>query len=130
MSTDLDLRRTLLEVVRRPAIKLQIPRPLSSMAADHGGVIIQKERIDNIDGGDEELCCRTPTSAENKIPVVLQCPPAPRKRKRPPTCRRRLIELEFVEIVSREEIEPYFTSSFDHENRVKKSAKISFCECK
>lgn len=122
MSTDLDLRRTLLDIVRRPAIKLQIPRP-SSMAAD-----IQKERID--DSAAEELCCRTPTSAENKIPEVLQCPPAPRKRKRPPTCRRRLIELEFVEIVNREEIEPYLTASFEHEDRVRKSAKRSFCECK
>lgn len=125
MSTDLDLRRTLLEIVRRPAINLQIPRPSTSMSADHGGVIIQKDRID-----DEELCCRTPTSAENKIPAVVQCPPAPRKRKRPPSCRRRLMELEFVEIVNREEIEPYLRSSFDHEDRVRKSAKRSFCECK
>ncbi|CAK9316997.1 unnamed protein product [Citrullus colocynthis] len=101
MSTDLDLRRTLLEIVRRPAINLQIPRPSTSMSGDHGGVIIQKDRID-----DEVLCCRTPTSAENKIPAVVQCPPAPRKRKRPPSCRRRLMELEFVEIVNREEIEP------------------------
>ncbi|XP_022139169.1 cyclin-dependent protein kinase inhibitor SMR1-like [Momordica charantia] len=126
MSTDLDLRRTLLGIVRRPASKLQIsnPRPSTSMA-DGGGVVDQKERSSSDDGA-EDQCCRTPTSVENKIPALLQCPPAPRKRKRPPTCRRRLMELEFVEIVSREEIEPYLASSFEHEDRVK-SAKRSFC---
>ncbi|KAA0034681.1 cyclin-dependent protein kinase inhibitor SMR1-like [Cucumis melo var. makuwa] len=133
MSTELDLRRTLLEIVRRPPIKLQIPLPSTAvvMGGDRGGVIIQKDRIDKgEDGGAEELCCRTPTSAENKIPAVVQCPPAPRKRKRPPSCRRRLMELEFVEIVHRDEIEPYLNASFDHEDRVRKSAKRSFCECK
>ncbi|KGN52223.1 cyclin-dependent protein kinase inhibitor SMR1 [Cucumis sativus] len=134
MSTELDLRRTLLEIVRRPPIKLQIPPPTTSTSVmaggDHGGVIIQKDRVDEEDGGAEELSCRTPTSAENKIPAVEQCPPAPRKRKRPPSCRRRLMELEFVEIVHRDEIEPYLNSSFDHEDRVRKSAKRSFCECK
>ncbi|KAG6573862.1 hypothetical protein SDJN03_27749, partial [Cucurbita argyrosperma subsp. sororia] len=139
MSTGLDLRRTFLETVRRPGLNLPIPRS-SSSAPDHSDTI-QKQSIDTtatatatasaaISAEEEELCCRTPTSAENKIPALLQCPPAPRKRKRPPSCRRRLMELEFVQIVNREEIEPYLNSSFEHEDRVRKSAKRSFCECK
>ncbi|XP_022968197.1 cyclin-dependent protein kinase inhibitor SMR1-like [Cucurbita maxima] len=134
MSTGLDLRRTFLETVRRPDLNLPIPRP-SSSAPDHSDTI-QKQSIDttatasSAAAEEEELCCRTPTSAENKIPALLQCPPAPRKRKRPPSCRRRLMELEFVQIVNREDIEPYLNSSFEHEDRVRKSAKRSFCECK
>ncbi|XP_022945469.1 cyclin-dependent protein kinase inhibitor SMR1-like [Cucurbita moschata] len=131
MSTGLDLRRTFLETVRRPDLNLPIPRS-SSSAPDHSDTI-QKQSIDTTataSAEEEELCCRTPTSSENKIPALLQCPPAPRKRKRPPSCRRRLMELEFVQIVNREEIEPYLNSSFEHEDRVRKSAKRSFCECK
>ncbi|CAN1238688.1 Cyclin-dependent protein kinase inhibitor SMR3 [Linum grandiflorum] len=61
--------------------------------------------------GDDE--CRTPKSAEFKIPAMLKCPPAPRKPKaRPATsCKRKLMsELDFFEVVNREEVESFFRS--------------------
>ncbi|KAJ8765970.1 hypothetical protein K2173_020486 [Erythroxylum novogranatense] len=58
--------------------------------------------------------CRTPTSEEHRIPSILSCPPAPRKPKRPSiSCKRKLSELEFFEIVNREEVESFFRSSFE-----------------
>lgn len=36
--------------------------------------------------GDEEECSTTPTAKESRIPSVLTCPPAPRKRKPSSRC--------------------------------------------
>ncbi|OWM79499.1 hypothetical protein CDL15_Pgr022911 [Punica granatum] len=45
--------------------------------------------------------CRTPMSKENRIPVVLTCPPAP-KRSRDLTLawKRKLLEQEVLEILN------------------------------
>lgn len=58
---------------------------------------------------DEEEECRTPTSKESKLPSIPKsCPPAPRKPRRVPWCkRRRLQELEVIE-VGAEELERLF----------------------
>lgn len=78
---------------------------------------------------DEEDCCRTPTSKEHRIPKILDCPPAPRKPKRAPTCKRKLSELQFFEIVNREEVDSFFRSSFE-QLAVITSNKRSCCSCK
>ncbi|XP_051116099.1 uncharacterized protein LOC127241212 [Andrographis paniculata] len=56
------------------------------------------------------------TPEHSKIPAILTCPPAPRKR-RPSrrrvggTCKRKLRVLDFFEIVAAEEIEEFFRTS-------------------
>ncbi|KAL8051636.1 hypothetical protein ABFS82_06G160400 [Erythranthe guttata] len=60
---------------------------------------------------DEEADCRTPKSPENMIPPILVCPPAPRKplrRRTAAASKRKLCELQFFEIVNREEVESFF----------------------
>ncbi|KAJ9553654.1 hypothetical protein OSB04_017699 [Centaurea solstitialis] len=53
--------------------------------------------------------CVTPTSPENRIPEILACPPAPKKQRRSaPSCKRRLCEFQFFEVVAREEIDSFF----------------------
>ncbi len=42
-----------------------------------------KESQDDDDGGgDEGSCCTTPTAKESRIPKILPCPPAPRRKPR------------------------------------------------
>ncbi|KAJ4837385.1 hypothetical protein Tsubulata_029282 [Turnera subulata] len=57
--------------------------------------------------------CRTPTSEEHKIPAILSCPPAPRKPRRGVSCKRKLSEFDFFEIVKREEVDRFFQSAFE-----------------
>ena len=78
---------------------------------------------------EEEECCRTPTSKEHRIPKILDCPPAPRKPKRAPTCKRKLSELQFFEIVNREEVDSFFRSSFEQLDVIT-SNKRNCCSCK
>ncbi|XAR60052.1 hypothetical protein NMG60_11033284 [Bertholletia excelsa] len=75
----------------------------------------------------EENCpegCRTPTSEDHKIPTIQTCPKAPRKPGQLSSRKRKLSELQFFEIVGREEVESFFRSSFDcfagESRRVKK----------
>ena len=88
---------------------------------------INVEEDDNKE--EEEDCCRTPTSKEHRIPKILDCPPAPRKPKRAPTCKRKLSELQFFEIVNREEVDSFFRSSFE-QIAVITPNKRSCCSCK
>nr|XP_023876179.1 cyclin-dependent protein kinase inhibitor SMR1-like [Quercus suber] len=78
---------------------------------------------------EEEDCCRTPTSKEHRIPKILDCPPAPRKPKRAPTCKRKLSDLQFFEIVNRDEVDSFFRSSFE-QLAVITSKKRNCCSCK
>lgn len=59
--------------------------------------------------------CVTPTSPESKIPVILTCPPPPKKQKHfVPSCKRRLThELHFFEIVAKDEVDAFFKSSYE-----------------
>lgn len=69
-----------------------------------------------------EFDCHTPISEENRIPKILSCPPAPRKpRRRGPSCKRKLKELQFFEIVNGDEIEGFFRSSFQQLARKRRS---------
>ncbi|XP_039030609.1 cyclin-dependent protein kinase inhibitor SMR1-like [Hibiscus syriacus] len=57
--------------------------------------------------------CSTPTSEENKIPVVLSCPGAPRKpRKTLVSCKRKLSEFHFFETFNRDEVDAFFEAGF------------------
>ncbi|PIN04778.1 hypothetical protein CDL12_22691 [Handroanthus impetiginosus] len=63
---------------------------------------------------EEDQDCHTPKSPRYMIPAILTCPPAPRKPRRRamgPTTRKRklLCEMEFFEIVNRDEVEAFFT---------------------
>ncbi|KAK4857375.1 hypothetical protein QYF36_027328 [Acer negundo] len=75
---------------------------------------IQESMNSNLD--QEEYCCKTPTSSENKIPTIQSCPPTPRKkvlqvfshdrkRKKPD------LDHDFFEATGREEVESFFTST-------------------
>ncbi|XP_022764320.1 cyclin-dependent protein kinase inhibitor SMR1-like [Durio zibethinus] len=98
MSTDLELFQDL-DKIKLPKLKIQ--------SSNENGVEIQEENKNQ----DE---CSTPNSEENKIPVVSSCPPAPRKpRKRAVSCKRKLSELQFFEIVNREEVDAFFKAGFD-----------------
>ena len=102
-------------------------------ANNNNNVVETQNNKINVDEDDnkeeEEDCCRTPTSKEHRIPKILDCPPAPRKPKRAPTCKRKLSELQFFEIVNREEVDSFFRSSFE-QIAVITSNKRSCCSCK
>lgn len=62
--------------------------------------------------------CKTPTWSSNKVPVIQNCPPAPRKKRRsvPPisslrTKRSSATELRYA--VKPEEVESFFLSMFE-----------------
>ncbi|KAI3758198.1 hypothetical protein L6452_05751 [Arctium lappa] len=110
MSTDLQLRQDL------PAIRLKIKLPESlpvqlDSTSEEESCTIQLEELEI-----EE--CRTPTSPENRIPQIITCPPAP-KKQRPsgPSCKRRISEFQFFEIVERDEVESFFRSSYEFINQ-------------
>ncbi|KAG6758559.1 hypothetical protein POTOM_038918 [Populus tomentosa] len=94
MSTDLELLQDLPRIQVRPAVKIETLQ--SCGATDDNKAIIQQENSETDD-------CQTPKSEEHKIPAVLSCPPAPRKAKRNISCKRKLTEIDFFEIVNREE---------------------------
>ncbi|KAL3649969.1 hypothetical protein CASFOL_006372 [Castilleja foliolosa] len=75
------------------------------------------------DDDDEEENCRTPKSPRHMIPAILSCPPAPRKpamARRRSSCKRKLCdELQFFEIVARDEIQTFFTMAEKNINRSK-----------
>lgn len=85
MSTDLEIRQELPQL-RLPTIRIVV------------------------DVSDDE--CHTPTSAEHTIPPILSCPPAPKKpRRSAASCKRKLSELDFFEVVAREEVESFFAAA-------------------
>jgi len=105
MSTDLELLHDLPRIQVRPAIKIETLQ--SCIATDGNKAIIQQENSETDDD------CQTPKSEEHKIPAVLSCPPAPRKAKRNISCKRKLTEIDFFEIVNGEEVDSFFQSSFE-----------------
>ncbi|XP_048231317.1 cyclin-dependent protein kinase inhibitor SMR1-like [Ricinus communis] len=105
MSADLDFRQDLTRI-QAPSDEIPALQQPCSSADDQIGLVIQGN-------GGESNECRTPTSKEHKIPPVLSCPPAPRKPRRTPSCKRKLSELEFIKIVNHEEVDSFFRSSFD-----------------
>lgn len=65
---------------------------------------------------EEQQECRTPTSKENKIPVKLECPPAPKKpvapRRETTISRKRKSllygEAGFFQVVNQNEVDAFF----------------------
>ncbi|KAJ7970512.1 cyclin-dependent protein kinase inhibitor SMR1-like [Quillaja saponaria] len=110
MSTDLQLRLDL------PKIRVTIPTIKSFLNSN-------SEANDKNDAvNKEDMICTTPTSKENRIPAILSCPPAPRKRRRVVPSKRRLLEeFQFYEVVNREEVDGFFRSSSGSDRPVKRS---------
>ncbi|CAA0814425.1 Cyclin-dependent protein kinase inhibitor SMR3 [Striga hermonthica] len=71
---------------------------------------ISSDRRDVVADVDE---CHTPRSPRHMIPAAVICPPAPKKRRPagPASCKRKLWDLDFFEIVAREEVEFMFRST-------------------
>lgn len=126
MSADLELCKELPKI-RLSSIRIRTPQA-SEPVADTDGSEIQRRNFDD----DEKAECRTPTSKEHKIPVLVSCPPAPRKPRRVAQCKRKFQELEFFEIVNRDEVDAFFRSSFDELAAINASAakRRNCCSCK
>ncbi|KAK8542180.1 hypothetical protein V6N13_137245 [Hibiscus sabdariffa] len=106
MSTDLGL---LQDLAKTKLPKLIIP------SSDQSGLKIQLENKNQDDDSSSSSAgeCLTPTSEENKIPPVLSCPGAPRKpRKTYASCKRKLSEFQFFEILNRDEVDAFFDAGF------------------
>ncbi|CAI0442522.1 unnamed protein product [Linum tenue] len=128
MSADLDSRPSLPKI--RVGISLRdAPRPCTSGGGEDeiGCAVALNDNSDRnpaekeIENSSEEEECRTPKSAEFKIPAVLSCPPAPRKpRRKAIPCKRKLEpEFEFFDAVNREEVESFFRSGFQLAKRIR-----------
>lgn len=124
MSTDLELCKELPKIRLSP-IAIRTPQASESATGTHGSVI--RRRND-----DEEEGYRTPTSKEHKIPVLVSCPPAPRKPRRVAPCKRKLTELDFFKVVNRDEVDEFFRSSFKlagiNGSAAKRSRNCSSCK--
>lgn len=75
---------------------------------------------------EEEDGFRTPTSLDQKIPLILKCPPAPRKPKpNPSTKRKALLHQHRIAIDVSKEIESLFPPVFlmDLGGKIKKNKK-------
>lgn len=89
MSTDLELRQDLLEI-QSPNIKV------TNYSSQNSDIITR----------DDEEKCQTPKSPQYLIPKIINCPPAPKKTKSIPSCKRKL--LDYFEIVKGDEIDSFF----------------------
>ncbi|TKY67138.1 hypothetical protein E2542_SST10030 [Spatholobus suberectus] len=75
-------------------------------------VVIAQEGIEEL----EE--CKTPTWSGNKIPIIQNCPPAPRKKRRPmpqfsSRMKRSSSSTGLNYLVRHEEVESFFQSMFE-----------------
>ena len=62
---------------------------------------------------DDPEGCRTPTSRDHKIPSILSCPPAPKKRGKVLSQKRKFQEVQFFEFTGGDEVDSLFKSSFE-----------------
>ena len=129
MSTDLeflqDVSKTRLLTVKT---RLSSTPQASNNNGGNNNIGVVAQKI-NEDENDVEYYCRTPTSKEHRIPSILDCPPAPRKPKRASSCKRKLSEVQFFEIMNHDEVDAFFRSSFD-KLAVLTSVKRNCCPCK
>ncbi|KAF8395315.1 hypothetical protein HHK36_019258 [Tetracentron sinense] len=102
MSKFLEFQHGLPEI-QLPPIEVKTRKSLDVDDEDDG-------RIQLTTSNDE---CRTPKSDEQSIPVIRNCPPAPRKRRPVVLCKRKLSELQFFEITGRTEVDSFFQSNFE-----------------
>ncbi|KAK9059815.1 hypothetical protein SSX86_020519 [Deinandra increscens subsp. villosa] len=109
MSADLQFRLQDLPPIQFPFPKLNLPPPQQESSCRS-----QLEQIEE---------CVTPTSTDHRIPAILICPPAPKKQRHAsPSCKRRL-QFQFFEIVATDEIDSFFTSSYEFINNRNSSRK-------
>ncbi|KAL8218302.1 hypothetical protein R6Q57_021675 [Mikania cordata] len=107
MSADLQFRQQNLPPIQLSSLTLNLPPPEHESPKE--ACIIQSEQLEN---------CETPTSPKHRIPAVLSCPPAPKKQRHAsPSCKRRLCEFQFFEIIAGEEIDSFFKSSYEFINQ-------------
>ncbi|XP_071728783.1 cyclin-dependent protein kinase inhibitor SMR3-like [Rutidosis leptorrhynchoides] len=120
MSTDLQLRHDI-PSIRLTSLKLKIPETQNDSLSDESCTV-------QIDDYEQEIGnCHTPTSSEYRIPEIIICPPAPKKQRQSvPSCKRKLSEFDFVELVARDEIDTFFKSSFEFINQ--KNKRCSSCK--
>ncbi|OWM87624.1 cyclin-dependent protein kinase inhibitor SMR1-like [Punica granatum] len=109
-TTDLQLLRDL------PKLRLHVvdcpPLPeFSGSAPSATAVDCNSDAVRPEGRREDEEECRTPTSEENRIPALLSCPPAPKKPRLALSCKRKLSELDFFEIVNRAEVEEFFSAT-------------------
>ncbi|KAI3734664.1 hypothetical protein L6452_14139 [Arctium lappa] len=107
MSADLQFRLQDLPAIQLSSLTLKLPPPQQESSEE--SCRTQSEQVEE---------CVTPTSPEHRIPEILSCPPPPKKQRRSaPSCKRRLCEFQFFEVVAREEIDSFFRSSYELINR-------------
>ncbi|KAG2729706.1 hypothetical protein I3760_01G262100 [Carya illinoinensis] len=126
MSTDLEFLHDLSKIPRLTVEIKTTEQASNDIADDVGtGVVVEPKKEE-----EDDECCRTPTSKEHRIPEILDCPPAPRKPRRVTSCKRKLSELKFFEIVNPEEVDAFFRSSFENVSAIRSVKKRSWCPCK
>ncbi|KVI06853.1 cyclin-dependent protein kinase inhibitor SMR1-like [Cynara cardunculus var. scolymus] len=111
MSTDLQLRQDL-PAIRLTSLKIKLPESLpqlDSTSEESCTIQLEEQQLEE---------CRTPTSPEHRIPQIITCPPPPKKQRiSGPSCKRRISEFQFFEIVARDEVESFFRSSYEFINQ-------------
>lgn len=128
MSTDLQFLHDLAKIPRLTVAAETTAQASKDIADDIAGVVQLVESEKKLEDDNER--CRTPTSKEHRIPEILDCPPAPRKparARRAPSCKRKLSELKFFEIVNPEEVDAFFRSSFENVSAIRSSVKRRSC---
>ncbi|GAB4824392.1 hypothetical protein Ancab_007279 [Ancistrocladus abbreviatus] len=85
-----------------------------------------REQLDEDDNGNNDGC-KTPTSIDHKIPLILKCPPAPKKPKRPPSLKRRAFFHQKIVLDASKEIELLFPPGIlaDLGGKIKKVRKVN-----
>ncbi|KVI05065.1 cyclin-dependent protein kinase inhibitor SMR2-like [Cynara cardunculus var. scolymus] len=107
MSADLQFRLQDLPAIQLSSLTLKLPPPQQESSEE--SCRTQSEQVEE---------CVTPTSPEHRIPEILSCPPPPKKQRHSaPSCKRRLCEFQFFEVVAREEIDSFFKSSYEFINQ-------------
>ncbi|KAG9139782.1 hypothetical protein Leryth_021390 [Lithospermum erythrorhizon] len=101
-TADLQFRQDLPQTILSPTIKIESIQLSDVCDEDIISTSTQAERRASRNEKDE---CKTPNSPQNLIPKIISCPPAPKKSRRVPSCKRKL---EFFEVTGRQEIESFF----------------------
>lgn len=87
-------------------LQVIVPRPPPSSSS----VEENQESNSNMDIDLNPEGCRTPTSHAHKIPAIVNCPPAPKKRG---MLKRKLRDPPFFEFTAGDEVDALFISSFE-----------------
>lgn len=95
----------------------QVPPPMGELSVQEGEEDAKRKVNEAMVVMEELGECKTPTRSSNMIPVIQNCPPAPRKKRRSVSAfsshmkRSSASELKYV--VKPEEVESFFQSMFE-----------------